>query len=73
MPRFIFPASAVLVAFLIGPPAHAQFNPLSIIKGAIEAAAEDRKADDIKKKAFLLARKVKGVKNLTNRVKVAAK
>lgn len=28
-------------------PAAAQFNPLSIIKGAVEAAVEDRSADDI--------------------------
>jgi hyperosmotically inducible protein len=40
---------AALAAFALAQPATAQFNPLSIIKGAVEAAVEDRSAEDIAK------------------------
>ena len=40
---------AALAAFALAQPAAAQFNPLSIIKGAVEAAVEDRGAEDIAK------------------------
>ena len=38
---------AALIFTTAGLPALAQFNPLSIIKGAVEAAVEDRSAEDI--------------------------
>jgi hyperosmotically inducible protein len=40
-------AAAAFVLALAGAPAHAQFNPLSGITNAIEAAAEDRSSGDI--------------------------
>jgi len=46
MKRFASIAAALLLTAQISPAA-AQFNPLSIIKGAVEAAVEDRSADDI--------------------------
>lgn len=115
MLRHFATASAILSVLLIAVPAQAQFNPLSIIKGVVEAAVEDRSADDIKKdlgikakitsdvidqlgtevisinadvyeqdvmltgsvesedvkrKAFVLARKVRGVKKLYNDILV---
>jgi hyperosmotically inducible protein len=42
---------AALATLFLAQPAAAQFNPLSIIKGAVEAAVEDRSADDIAKDA----------------------
>ncbi|MEK9725692.1 MAG: BON domain-containing protein [Rhodospirillaceae bacterium] len=39
--------AAAVAATLIALPAAAQFNPLSIIKGAVEAVVEDRSADKI--------------------------
>ena len=41
--------TAAVLAVAAAGPAAAQFNPLSIIKGAVEAAVEDRSAEDIAK------------------------
>jgi hyperosmotically inducible periplasmic protein len=51
MPRFVTLILTALVITSIAAPAAAQFNPLSIIKGALEAVVEDRSADDIAKDA----------------------
>jgi hyperosmotically inducible protein len=40
-------AAALLLAAVVAGPAQAQFNPLSAIKGAVEAAVEDRSSSDI--------------------------
>ncbi|MBL6929579.1 MAG: BON domain-containing protein [Rhodospirillales bacterium] len=50
MQRILFPAIFVLVAIAIASPATAfDFNPLSAIKSAVEAVAEDRSTADIAK------------------------
>jgi hyperosmotically inducible protein len=56
MSRFLI--ATVAAAALAGAtlPAAAQFNPLSIIKGAVEAAVEDRSADDIAKDTEIKAK-----------------
>ncbi len=51
MTRFVVPLIAALLIAGATQPASAQFNPLSIIKGAVEAAVEDRSAEDIAKDA----------------------
>ncbi len=48
MRRFLFPALVMVFVFHIRGPAQAiDFNPLSAIKGAVEAAIEDRSSSDI--------------------------
>lgn len=50
MRRFIYLFNAALIALLMCSPAMAlDFNPLSLIKGAIEAVVEDRSSGDIGK------------------------
>jgi hypothetical protein len=51
MPRIVISILTALAVTGIAAPAAAQFNPLSIIKGALEAVVEDRSADDIAKDA----------------------
>ena len=51
MPRLLISILAALFIAGLATPVVAQFNPLSIIKGALEAVVEDRSADDIAKDA----------------------
>ncbi|MBT6095600.1 MAG: BON domain-containing protein [Rhodospirillaceae bacterium] len=51
MARIVLSLIAALATVSLSLPASAQFNPLSIIKGAVEAAVEDRSAEDIAKDA----------------------
>ncbi|MBT3661555.1 MAG: BON domain-containing protein [Rhodospirillaceae bacterium] len=48
MLKTVYLIAATLMILLPTVPAQAQFNPLSILKGAVEAAVEDRSATDIK-------------------------
>ena len=48
MLKTVYLIAATLMILLPTVPAQAQFNPLSILKGAVEAAVEDRRATDIK-------------------------
>ena len=48
MLKTVYLIAATLMILLPTVLAQAQFNPLSILKGAVEAAVEDRSATDIK-------------------------
>lgn len=54
-------AAVLIVVVLAALPARAQFNPLSAIKGAVEAAVEDRSASDIAKDTSIKAKITAGV------------
>ena len=56
MLRTVIALAALAAISVAVRPAAAQFNPLSIIKGAVEAAVEDRSADDIAKDTEIKAK-----------------
>jgi hyperosmotically inducible protein len=56
MLRFPFGPIAAVAIGVTALPAAAQFNPLSIIKGAVEAAVEDRSSADIAKDTEIKAK-----------------
>ncbi|MDD9907087.1 MAG: BON domain-containing protein [Rhodospirillaceae bacterium] len=60
MKFFIIIVAAIATLHLV-PPASAQLNPLSWIKGAVEAAVEDRSAGDIAKDTEIAAKIVANV------------
>lgn len=59
--RFFVIIAAAIATLHNVPPAYAQLNPLSWIKGAVEAAVEDRSAGDIAKDTEIAAKIVANV------------